>query len=69
MPQHGFLSVKRGPAEIHFWLADTPEAARAVGIMSSCYIRVKNVALLFEELQKRATKFRYPAREKTVGNA
>ena len=54
-----FLIVKRGSVEIHFWKAEDEKAAREVGSESSCYIRVKNVAKLFEDLKARDAKFRY----------
>lgn len=59
LKEHGHLSVKRGAAEIHFWKAESVEAAREVGILSSCYIRVKNIMPFFEELKSRKVKFRY----------
>ncbi|WP_373997618.1 bleomycin resistance protein [Bdellovibrio bacteriovorus] len=58
MPEHGFLSLKRGAAEIHFWKT-TEEAAKSLGRNSSCYIRVENIEVLFEEFKSRGVKFRY----------
>lgn len=46
MKEHNFLIVRRGVAEIHFWQAESNEAAKRIGRESSCYIRVKNVARL-----------------------
>lgn len=59
MKEHSFLIVRRGPAEIHFWQAGDRESAEAIGRESSCYIRVKNISALYEELKARKTKFRY----------
>ena len=59
MPQHKFLIVKRGSAEIHFWQAGDAAEAKIIGSQSSCYIRVKNVSKLFADLKARDTKFRY----------
>ncbi|MBC7713505.1 MAG: VOC family protein [Rhizobacter sp.] len=59
MKEHKFLSMRRGPAEIHFWQADNRDDAKEIGSTSSCYIRVKNISALFEELKSRETKFRY----------
>jgi uncharacterized glyoxalase superfamily protein PhnB len=57
--QGTFLIVRRGPAEIHFWKAESEQAARDIGRESSCYIRVKNIPALFAELRERGAKFRY----------
>jgi uncharacterized glyoxalase superfamily protein PhnB len=54
-----FLIVKRGSAEIHFWRTEDEKTAGEIGRASSCYIRVKNVAKLFEDLKARNAKFRY----------
>ncbi len=59
MKEHNFLIVRRGAAEIHFWQAESEQAARKLAIESSCYIRVKNIAALFEDIKSRDTKFRY----------
>lgn len=59
MIENKFLIVKRGPVEIHFWEAADREAAMNIATQSSCYIRVKNITALFEELKERKTKFRY----------
>lgn len=40
MQDHGFLMIRRGPAEIHFWQAQDVETAHKIGDQSSCYIRV-----------------------------
>lgn len=57
--ENNFLMVKRGPAEIHFWQASDRETAMTIATQSSCYIRVKNITALFEELKERGTTFRY----------
>lgn len=54
-----FLIVKRGLAEIHFWQAEDENSAREIARESSCYIRVKNISKLFEDLKNRSAKFRY----------
>nr|BDT29666.1 VOC family protein [Bacteriovorax sp. HI3] len=59
MKEHKFLIVRRGPAEIHFWQAESKEEALQIGSASSCYIRVKNITVLFEEFKSRKTRFRY----------
>ena len=59
MKEHNFLIVRRGPAEIHFWQAADKESAATIARESSCYIRVKNISALFEELKARKTQFRY----------
>ena len=58
-PNHNYLIVRRGLAEIHFWQASTEEEARTIASQSSCYIRVDNIESLFEELQKSSAPFRY----------
>jgi uncharacterized glyoxalase superfamily protein PhnB len=58
-PEHGHLIVRRGPVEIHFWLAASEEEAKHYGGASSCYIRVRNIALLYEELLNRGAPIRY----------
>jgi uncharacterized glyoxalase superfamily protein PhnB len=67
MPEHKFLIVRRGPAEIHFWQATDEKEARSIAIASSCYIRVKNISALFEDLCARKTKFRYPLQKMPWG--
>ena len=64
---HQFLIVKKGAAEIHFWTAETSQAARSVASASSVYIRVKNVAALFDEYKMADIKFRYPLEAKPWG--
>lgn len=59
MMENNFLSIKRGLTEIHFWQASDRQSATAIGAQSSCYIRVKNITVLFEELKERKTPFRY----------
>lgn len=58
-PQHGHLIVRREPVEIHFWDAGSEEEAKHYGGASSCYIRVRNIASLYEEFRKRQAPFRY----------
>lgn len=58
-PEHGHLIVLREPVEIHFWQASSEEEARHYGSASSCYIRVQNIASLYEELRQREAPFRY----------
>lgn len=58
-PEHGHLIVRRGPVELHFWAAGSDEEARHYGEASSCYIRVRNIAPLYEELKRRRAPFRY----------
>jgi len=67
MNSDAFLIVKRGPVEIHFWQAEDEESARDIASESSCYIRVKNVAKLFEDLKARNAKFRYELRQMPWG--
>ncbi len=57
--EHGFLIVRRGPAEIHFWQAPSEAEARELGSASSCYVRVENIRPLFEDLKGRTAPFRY----------
>lgn len=59
MIENNFLSMKRGPAEIHFWQTSDRETAMNIGTQSSCYIRVRNITVLFEELKERGVDFRY----------
>lgn len=59
MIDHGFLSVKRGETEIHFWKANTEKEAKDLGSASSCYIRVQNIEPLFKEFKDRGAPFRY----------
>lgn len=58
-PEHGHLVVRRGPVEIHFWDAGSEEEAKRYGGVSSCYIRVRNIVTLYEELKRRQAPFRY----------
>lgn len=58
-PEFKHLIVRRGTAEIHFWQAASEEDAKHYGGASSCYIRVKNIEALYDELQTRNTHFRY----------
>lgn len=67
MPEQGFLSVCRDDSEIHFWKADSEEQARKIGSASSCYIRVKNIKVLFEEFKARQAPFRYELTEQPWG--
>ncbi len=57
--EHKYLIVRRGAAEIHFWLAESEEEAKNIGKVSSCYIRVENIQLLFQEFKKKNVTFRY----------
>lgn len=59
MPEHRFLIVRRDSSEIHFWTAGSEQEAKSLGSQSSCYIRVENIELLFEDLKQRGVKFRY----------
>ena len=58
-PEHKFLILKRGNAEIHFGQSPNDEYARRVGRESSCYIRVQNIQPFFDELKSRGVNFRY----------
>lgn len=58
-PEHGHLVVRRGPVEIHFWDVGSEEEAKHYGGVSSCYIRVRNIVPLYEELKRRQAPFRY----------
>jgi uncharacterized glyoxalase superfamily protein PhnB len=58
-PEHGHLIARRGPVEIHFWDAGSEEEAKHYGGASSCYIRVRHIGLLYEELQRRQAPFRH----------
>ncbi len=57
--EHGFLSLAREKAEVHFWKATSNEEAIEVGKMSSCYILVDQIEELFKELKDKNVKFRY----------
>lgn len=57
--EHKHLIVRREAAEIHFWQAESEEEAKKIGRVSSCYIRVENIELLFQELKKKNVTFRY----------
>jgi uncharacterized glyoxalase superfamily protein PhnB len=57
--EHGHLIVRRGAAEIHFWLAGSVDEARHFGSASSCYIRVQSIEPLYQELMQRQAPFRY----------
>src|SRR5437868_10671254 len=59
MLDYGFLSVKRGDTEIHFWKAASDKEAQTIGSQSSCYIRVENIEPLFQEFKERGATFRY----------
>jgi uncharacterized glyoxalase superfamily protein PhnB len=65
--EHGHLIIKRDQVEIHFWHAGTAEEARKYGNASSCYIRVENIAALFEELKTRGAPFGYELTKQTWG--
>ena len=66
-PEHKFLVVRRGKAEIHFWQAPDEESARKIAGDSSCYIRVENIQPLYEELRQRGASFRYGLEQKPWG--
>ena len=57
--EYKFLSVKRGPTEIHFWQTPTEKEALDLGSDSSCYIRVQNIETLFQEFKEKGATFRY----------
>lgn len=57
--EHGHLIVEREQVEIHFWDAGSEEEAKRYGSASSCYIRVRNIGSLYEELKARGAPFRY----------
>jgi len=57
--EHGYLIACREQVEIHFWDAGSEDEARKYGSASSCYIRVKNIELLYEELKARNAPFGY----------
>lgn len=67
MKEHNFLIVKRGVAEIHFWQAESEQEARNLASESSCYIRVKNIPALFEDIKSRNTQFRYELKQMPWG--
>ena len=58
-PEYNHLIVRRGRTEIHFWRAPTETEAQSIASQSSCYIRVKNIEALFEELKKNGAPFAY----------
>ena len=62
-----FLIVRRGAAEIHFWQAEDDATAKKFGSASSCYIRVKNIFPLYEELRQRDAPFQYHLEKKPWG--
>ncbi len=62
-----FLIVKRGAAEIHFWQAETESEAKRLGVASSCYIRVENIEILFNEFKNRNAVFRYELKKQPWG--
>jgi uncharacterized glyoxalase superfamily protein PhnB len=57
--EHGHLIAVRDSAEIHFWLADSEEAARHYGSAGSCYIKVRHIAALYDEFRERGAPFGY----------
>ena len=65
--EHGHLIACREQVEIHFWYAGSEEEARKYGSASSCYIRVKNVSLLYEEFKRRETPFGYELTQQPWG--
>lgn len=66
-PDHGHLIVVRDEAEVHFWQAPDEEYALNIGSDSSCYIRVEDVAQLYQELKGRNAPFRYELTEQPWG--
>ena len=58
-PEQKHLIVGRGNVELHFWQADSEETAKELGSQSSCYIRVKDIEVLFSELKENKAPFRY----------
>ncbi|OYT73948.1 MAG: bleomycin resistance protein [Chloracidobacterium sp. CP2_5A] len=58
-PEGGYLIARRETVEIHFWLAGSEEEAKRYGSASGCYIRVRNIGPLYEELRRRGAPFRY----------
>jgi uncharacterized glyoxalase superfamily protein PhnB len=66
-PEHGHLIVTRGPVEIHFWQAESEEEGRKYGSASSCYIRVRNIQPLYEELKAKGVPFAYELELKPWG--
>jgi uncharacterized glyoxalase superfamily protein PhnB len=65
--EHGHLIIKREQLEIHFWYAGSDEEARKYGAASSCYIRVENIRLLYEEFKARGAPFGYELRSQSWG--
>lgn len=61
------ILMKRGEAEIHFWLADDEFTAKSIGENSSCYIRVQGVDGLFEEFKAKGAPFRYELKKRPWG--
>src|SRR5690606_17256463 len=57
--EHKHLIVRKGGAEIHFWQTATEEEAHQLGSVSSCYIRVINIEVLYDEMKDNGTPFRY----------
>ncbi|MBI4471131.1 MAG: VOC family protein [Acidobacteria bacterium] len=66
-PEHKYLIVRRGLAEIHFWQTATEPAAKAIGSQSSCYIRVENIEALFDEFKTTGAPFRYELTQQPWG--
>ena len=64
---HGYLIVKRGDAEIHFWQTSTPEEGKQYGSLSSCYIHVKDLEAIFHEYKKSKVIFRCELEKKPWG--
>ena len=60
LEEYGFLSLSRGEVEVHFWKTPTIEKAHELGSQSSCYIKVKNIASLFQDYVEINIRFRYP---------
>ncbi len=67
MPDNGFLIVRRGDAEIHFWQTSNLEEAQTYGSISSCYIQVENIEAIYQEYKARNVVFRYELERKPWG--
>lgn len=65
--EYGHLIVRRGAVEIHFWHAGSEAEGKRLASFSSCYIRVRNISVLFEELRHRKAPFRYELTQQPWG--
>jgi uncharacterized glyoxalase superfamily protein PhnB len=57
--EEGHLIICRGQTELHFWDAKSESAAKKIGSVSSCYIRVKHIDALFAEFKAKGASFGY----------